>query len=65
MNDMLLGGLTVVGLFLTTLSATAAKVLNDYPRHEFEEYCDKRKRLGLAKLIVEDYRRLCLGAEVL
>lgn len=65
MSEATLAVLAVGGLIAATLSATAAKVLNDYPRHEFEDYCLKRKQLTLAKKIVEDYRRLCLGAEVM
>lgn len=65
MSEATLAVLAVGGLVAATLSATAAKVLNDYPRHEFEDYCLKRKQLTLAKKIVEDYRRLCLGAEVM
>jgi putative hemolysin len=65
MSDLILAILTFAGLVATILSATAAKVLNDYPRHEFEDYCERRKREWLSKLIVEDYRRFCLGAEVM
>lgn len=65
MNDLPLGFLAFIGLVASVLSATAAKVLNDYPRHEFEDYCERRKCLWLSKLMVEDYRRFCLGAEVM
>jgi putative hemolysin len=65
LSEFTLSSLTGIGLILATLSATAAKVLNDYPRHEFEEYCEKRKASWLAKRILEDYRRMCLGAEVM
>ncbi len=65
MSATLLAVLTGTGLVCTTLSAIAAKVLNDYPRHEFEEYCEKRKHAWLARKILDDYRRLCLGAEVM
>ncbi|MBL8890002.1 MAG: HlyC/CorC family transporter [Planctomycetaceae bacterium] len=65
MNDVTLGLIACIGLIASVLSATAAKVLNDYPRHEFEDYCERRKCLWLSKLIVEDYRRFCLGAEVM
>lgn len=65
MSDLATGILTVVSAVAATLSATAAKVLNDYPRHEFEDYCERRKQPWLAKRIVEDYRQFCLGAEVM
>lgn len=65
MSDWATGILTVVSAVAATLSATAAKVLNDYPRHEFEDYCERRKQPWLAKRIVEDYRQFCLGAEVM
>lgn len=65
MSETMLAVSATGGLIAATLSAAAAKVLNDYPRHEFEDYCIKRKQPTLAKKIVEDYRRLCLGAEVM
>jgi putative hemolysin len=65
MSEWGLGLLTLTSVIAATLSATAAKVLNDYPRHEFEDYCERRKHPWLAKRIVEDYRQFCLGAEVM
>ncbi|MBL8852990.1 MAG: HlyC/CorC family transporter [Planctomycetaceae bacterium] len=65
MSELALVLLTIASAIAATLSATAAKVLNDYPRHEFEDYCERRKRPWLAKRIVEDYRQFCLGAEVM
>lgn len=65
MNDTLMCWAAVIGLLLATFSATAAKVLNDFPRHEFEDYCRRRRNSKLFARIVDQYREFCLGAEVL
>lgn len=64
MSDAWLIWITLGGMFLTTVSAIAAKVLNDFARHEFEEYCEQRRRKDIFRLVVENYRQFTLGAEV-
>lgn len=65
MNDWLLMTCTLTATFVTTISAIGAKVLNDFSRHEFEEYCKRRKNSALFRQLVENHRQYCLGAEVL
>lgn len=65
MNDWLLMVCTVSGTIVAMLSAIGAKVLNDFSRHEFEEYCKRRRNTPLFRQLVENHRQYCLGAEVL
>lgn len=65
MNDWLLMVFTIVGTLITMLSAIGAKVLNDFSRHEFEEFCKRQRNSKLFGQMVENHRQYCLGAEVL
>jgi len=64
MSGMTLLWTAIAGLLLVTFSATAAKVLNDFSRHEFEDYCRRRRNSKLFARMVDEYRQFCLGAEV-
>ena len=57
--------LTLLSIAVMATSATAAQVLQEFWRHELEEYCRRRGRLSRFTQIIELRRELTLGAQTL
>ncbi len=65
MTSGLLLILTLFSIVVMSASATAAQVLQEFMRHELEEYCLRRGRLSWFAHIIERRRELTLGAQTL
>ena len=57
---MALGGWLIAGL-----TATGAKVLRDFSRHEFEEYCRRRRNPKRMDQVLDDYEEVSVAVETL
>ncbi|MGI9515986.1 MAG: CNNM domain-containing protein, partial [Pirellulaceae bacterium] len=57
--------LTFLSIAVMATSATAAQVLQEFWRHELEDYCRRRGRLSWFTQIIELRRELTLGAQTL
>ena len=55
----------VGGLFVAALSAVGNKVLNEFSRHELENYCRIRNREDLFGEILDDHEKAALSADTL
>ena len=65
MTPGLLIWLAFFGITLTTLAATGAQVLNEFAKHDLEEYCERRGKKDLFGKILDLEDRMSLGAETL
>ena len=61
----LLFWLAIAGIVLTTFAATGAQVLNEFAKHDLEEYCERRGKKNLFGTILGLEDRMALGAETL
>ncbi len=55
--------LTFVSFLLATLTATGARVMNQFPRHELEEFCQRRKRMDVFDDIMDQWEANSLATE--
>lgn len=65
MSEPLLLGLFLASLATTALSASGARALAEFSRHELEEICRRRKRPQRLGQILRGYERAALAAETL
>ena len=65
MDPALFMWFAVGGLFVAALSAVGNKVLNEFSRHELENYCRIRNREDLFGEILDDHEKAALGADTL
>ncbi len=57
--------LACIGLAVTLVSATAAKVLQDFSFRDLKRYCRRRNRDDLFETILETHDQIAIGAETL
>ena len=65
MSPATLFWMAVGGWIVAGLTATGAKVLRDFSRHEFEEYCRRRKKLSRMDQVLDDYEEVSVAVETL
>ena len=63
MTPGLLIWLSFSGVALTAFAATGAHVLNEFAKHDLEEYCERRGKKQLFGRILDLEDRMALGAE--
>lgn len=62
-STLLIG--SILALLFSAFAATAAKLLYEFARHELEDFCRKRNRLGDYDQVIESREQLAVGAETL
>ncbi len=57
--------ISLIGLLVAAISATAVQVLHEFARHKLEEYCRRRGKLSWFSLIIDAREEFALGAQTL
>ena len=65
MSPAVLLGLAISGLFLAAFAAIGTRVLQQFHRHELEEFCRTRGRVDVFERVMDSHDRLTLAAESL
>ena len=65
MTAGILLGLTLAGIVITALSAVGTLVLHEFPAHELEELCRRRRRDELFGDILDRHEQVGLGVRTL
>ena len=65
MSPAVLLGLAISGLSLAAFAAIGTRVLQQFHRHELEEFCRTRGRVDVFERVMDSHDRLTLAAESL